>query len=350
MESRKGMKVSKLILVIICLIFIHYSVSAQSKVDCEQLLKKEISIQDINENGEEFLNNFKILIGCEFEEIDFEIFMGTLGSLPMMVGPLFGISEGSNRQSKYTYQDLKKSLESLKKEPEYLKIRGFIETRNLIFEREAYISNWESDAKLIKQLDASEELLLNIHSIVKSNEGKKYSEIFQMYLDFLVTENQRMQLERERISTQYKLKNPGTEILVEGLYAYKTFEDGLKKSKDANKPLLLYFNGYACVNARKMEEFILTEPDIQEYIRENFVLVNLLVDDKKKLEDGQMYYSEVLSRNITTIGQKNSEFQIRQFRANDQPLFVIVGTDEKEVSRIGYVTEESKFTEFLKNK
>ncbi len=344
------MRTVKLFLPSIILIFMCFSMSAKSDSRCAELLKKQISIDDFNENVEEFLLNFKILIDCEFEEIDYEIFMGPLGNLPMMARPLFEMTEDVESESKYTFQDLKELLVSIKNEPEYLRIKNIIEARNLIFDKQAYISNWENDARLIEQLDASEALLEEIFNLVKVNEGKKYWEIFLMYSNNLASELEKEQKEVEKENAEYIAENPGTRVLVKGLYAYENYEVGLNKSKESKKPLLLYFNGYACVNARKMDEFILSEPEVQDYIKKNFVIVNLLVDDKHSLKVNEQFYSKILNREIKTVGQKNSEFQIREFKANAQPLFIIVSADGREVSRIGYVTEVSKFNDFLKRR
>lgn len=344
------MRIVRLALTGIILICMCFSINAQSDTRCEELLNKQITLDDFNENVEEFLLNFKILLECEFEEIDYEIFMGPLGNLPMMARPLFELTENVESQSKYTFQDLKEFLVSIKNEPEYLKIKKIIEARNLIFDKQAYISNWENDALLIEQLEASEKLLEEIYTLVKSNEGKKYSEIFLMYSNNLAAELEMEQKELEKVNAEYISKNPGTKLLVNGLFAYDNYEVGLNRSKESKKPLLLYFNGYACVNSRKMEEFILSDPQIQDYINKNFVMVNLLVDDKHSLAVNEQFYSEILNRDIKTVGQKNSEIQIRQFKANAQPLFIIVNVDGKEVSRIGYVTEVSKFNDFLKRR
>ncbi len=344
------MRIVRLALTGIILICMCFSINAQSDTRCEELLNKQITLDDFNENVEEFLLNFKILLECEFEEIDYEIFMGPLGNLPMMARPLFELTENVESQSKYTFQDLKEFLVSIKNEPEYLKIKKIIEARNLIFDKQAYISNWENDVKLIEQLDASEALLQEILNLVKVNEGMKYSEIFLIYSNNLTAKFEKEQEEFEKENAEYIAENPGTRLLVKGLYAYENYEMGLNKSKVSKKPLLLYFNGYACVNARKMDEFILSDPEVQDYIKKNFVMVNLMVDDKHTLNDNEQFYSEILNRDIKTVGQKNSEIQIREFKANAQPLFIIVNVDGKEVSRIGYVTEVSKFNDFLKRR
>src|SRR5690554_6289952 len=112
--------------------------------------------------------------------------------------------------------------------------------------------------------------------------------------------------------------------------------------------MLLYFNGYACINARKMEEYILSEIQVQDYINSNLVFVNLLVDDKKELAENQKFYSEILNKQIKTVGQKNIDFQINEYKANSQPLFILFDINGNEISRIGYTRDIDEFTSFLK--
>ncbi len=106
------------------------------------------------------------------------------------------------------------------------------------------------------------------------------------------------------------------------------FEEGMKLGKQLGKPVLLDFSGYGCVNCRKMEAAVWTDPDVKSTIDNDYVLVTLMVDEKKALpeplvvteKDGQ-------KRTLRTYGDKWSYLQRSKFGANAQPFHVIVDND-----------------------
>lgn len=134
-----------------------------------------------------------------------------------------------------------------------------------------------------------------------------------------------------------------------GLDCFKDYEEALAHAKEVNKPLLLDFTGYGCVNCRKMEENIWTLPDVNSTIRE-FVLVSLYVDDRKALSEEEQYISDATGRERTvrTVGQKWSDFQARHFETNAQPYYVLITPDEQVLSKpISYEPDAGKFKQFL---
>jgi len=92
-----------------------------------------------------------------------------------------------------------------------------------------------------------------------------------------------------------------------GLNCFKDFEEGVAFAKAENKPILLDFTGWACVNCRKMEENVWSESDIYPILKEDYVLISLYVDDRKQLPKDQQFnfqYESGRVKTIETIGQK----------------------------------------------
>ncbi|PRD42992.1 hypothetical protein C5745_19955, partial [Sphingobacterium haloxyli] len=92
------------------------------------------------------------------------------------------------------------------------------------------------------------------------------------------------------------------------------------------RPVLIDFTGWNCVNCRKMEANVWTDPRVAALLREEFVMVELFVDDRTELAKQEQYVSEYSGKKINTIGKKNSDFQASVFNSNSQPLYVIVDT------------------------
>lgn len=111
-----------------------------------------------------------------------------------------------------------------------------------------------------------------------------------------------------------------------GFDPYYDYEEGLAAAKELGKPVLIDFTGWNCVNCRKMEANVWTDPKVAELLREEFVMVELFVDDRTELSAEEQYVSEYSGKRIRTIGAKNSDFQASTFNSNSQPLYVIVDT------------------------
>ena len=128
------------------------------------------------------------------------------------------------------------------------------------------------------------------------------------------------------------------------------FEEGMKLGAKLNKPVLVDFSGYGCVNCRKMEAAVLTNADIKNTIDNDYVMVTLMVDDKKPLpqpitvkeKDGQ-------ERTLTTYGQKWSYLQRTKFGASAQPYYVILDGDARPLNfAFPYKEDVPGFQQFLK--
>ncbi|MCL6221009.1 protein-disulfide reductase DsbD family protein, partial [Zunongwangia pacifica] len=115
---------------------------------------------------------------------------------------------------------------------------------------------------------------------------------------------------------------PHTELGPLDIVTFKEYEQGMAYAKSEGKPVLLDFTGYACVNCRKMEERVWPDPQILQILKEDVVLISLYVDDKRELPEEEQYTSETTGKEITTIGNKWSDFQIREYKANAQPYYV----------------------------
>jgi thiol:disulfide interchange protein DsbD len=117
-----------------------------------------------------------------------------------------------------------------------------------------------------------------------------------------------------------------------GIIAFHDYEDGLAYAKQINKPILLDFTGYACVNCRKMEDYVWSDTKILSILKNEVVLISLYVDDKKELAENEKYVSKETGKKIKTIGNKWSDFQITKYKANAQPYYLILDTDGNTLS------------------
>lgn len=125
--------------------------------------------------------------------------------------------------------------------------------------------------------------------------------------------------------------------------------EALALARKENKPVLIDFTGWTCINCRKMEERVWPHPEVWRILNEEVILASLYVDDKTPLPPGRQYVSGVTGRRITTVGQFWSDFQARVFGANSQPYYVMIDHDTTLLTQpVGYTPDPEKFVEFLK--
>lgn len=128
------------------------------------------------------------------------------------------------------------------------------------------------------------------------------------------------------------------------------YEIGMQMAKSQNKPLMVDFSGFGCVNCRKMEAAVWTNDEVANLLREEFILVTLMVDDRTPLAEPFKVVENGQEKVFTTVGEKNSYIQRHKFGSNAQPFYVIVDTEGNPVTH-SYAFDEDpgKFAEYLKS-
>ncbi|WKX76229.1 protein-disulfide reductase DsbD family protein [Zobellia laminariae] len=135
-----------------------------------------------------------------------------------------------------------------------------------------------------------------------------------------------------------------------GINCFKDFEEGVAYAKEVNKPILLDFTGWACVNCRKMEENVWSEPDVYEILKEDYVLISLYVDDRKELPESKQFdfkYDTGRVKHIEIIGQKWGTFQTVNFNAASQPYYVLMSPDLEILNNAVQYTDSDVYREWL---
>ena len=136
-----------------------------------------------------------------------------------------------------------------------------------------------------------------------------------------------------------------------GIDCFKDFDKGIAHAKQLNKPVLLDFTGWACVNCRKMEETVWSEPDIYPILKEEYVLISLYIDDRKELPAEEQFdfkYESGRVKKINTVGEKWGTFQTLNFNAASQPYYVIMSPDLEILNTAVQYTDRDTYKEWLK--
>ena len=133
-----------------------------------------------------------------------------------------------------------------------------------------------------------------------------------------------------------------------GQITFTDYEEGMAYAKENDMPVFLDFNGFGCVNCRKMEAAVLSKPEVAEHMHK-YVLISLIVDDKTKLEEPITVEENGKNVTLKTVGDKWSHMQRAYYQSNAQPYYVQLDADGNKIVETSYAYDEDieKFLEWL---
>lgn len=135
------------------------------------------------------------------------------------------------------------------------------------------------------------------------------------------------------------------------LNCFKDLDAGWAYAKEVNKPMLIDFTGHACVNCRKMEELVWPKDNVLKYIRDDYVLVSLYVDEKIDLPESEQRTVDKPNggtRKLRTTGSKWQHLQYKYFKSNAQPQYALVSPDGTLLTTpVSYTPDADEYSNFL---
>ena len=297
---------------------------------CDELLAQPIRIPADTSQATiaAFEQDLLLLFQCSgLDSLDFEW---------MIRGPVLGtvmvLAAGNDRQ--VTYGNWLEEMEKFKKTEIYANARQLVERTDALLRKKVLPGDWPQDSLSMVEIGLPAPVIQYVREIVlkKPPDYRTYEEIFKA-LGF-------REIVTESIDTTSAEKVP--------YWKNDTLDypEALTLSRQSNKPVLLFFNAFAAINARKMEEVILSNPITHRYIEENFIVLTLYVDDRTPLPAEQHYTSASSSR-VRRVGGRNEDLQIEKFQKNIQPYFYILDANEKILGESGYSRDKTSFLQFL---
>lgn len=129
---------------------------------------------------------------------------------------------------------------------------------------------------------------------------------------------------------------------------FDDYDLGMEYAKRVGKPVMLDFTGYGCVNCRKMELAVWTDPTVGGLMNDDYVLITLYVDNKTKLSEPIKVVENGKERTLRTLGDKWSYLQRVKFGANAQPFYVLIDNEGKPLNKsYAYDEDVAKYVDFL---
>ena len=130
------------------------------------------------------------------------------------------------------------------------------------------------------------------------------------------------------------LEEEGQHLGPQGIMVFHDYEEGLAYARKVNKPAMLDFTGWACVNCRKMEEQVWSDPEVKQILSEDMVLISLYVDERTKLPASEQYETTMAGKvkKVRTVGDKWTVFQAERYKINSQPYYLVLDHNEEALT------------------
>jgi thiol:disulfide interchange protein DsbD len=140
----------------------------------------------------------------------------------------------------------------------------------------------------------------------------------------------------------------GGESCPHNLNCYHDYEAGMAYAKSIGKPVMVDFTGWSCVNCRKMEDNVWSQPKVLKHLSDDYVVISLYVDDKTELPANEQYVSKFSGKKIRTTGNKWSDMEAAVLNKNVQPYYVLLDNEGKMLAEPrSYTPNVEEYTKFL---
>ena len=140
-------------------------------------------------------------------------------------------------------------------------------------------------------------------------------------------------------------KNEPDVVVNNGMITYFDYNEALEVARKLKKPLMLDFTGINCINCRKMETQVWSDPEVMKLLKEEFVIASLFVDvhdASVSLPVSEQFYSKDLGKQVETLGDYNTHLQVSRFESNSQPNYFFLDSKEERLIPTGYGYDPSK--------
>jgi len=314
-------------ILVITLILVSFNLSAQKSFD--EIYNQKLNFDQLTElEAIKFYENISFFLEKDMDSLDLYIL------LTPQVLEYFIVSIVSENEP--TYGVLYEKFIEYKTNESYGMMRTLFETQRILEKTPADYENWQEDKKLFIDLGTPENDLEKIREYIEKNSNPKrnYKEVMEEYARYIEEQKIKPSSDFEKV-----LNYRANIINIDSL---------LVQSKEENKPIMLYFTGLNCVNAKKLELYVLGENQIYSKLTKKFIFIPLYADNRTELPENEQFESTT-SDLVTTIGDKNSNFQKINYNVNTQPYIVVLNSTNEILGKVHYkeIGSVQLFNEFM---
>jgi thioredoxin-related protein len=317
---------------------------SQTNPGCDSILKIEIRYK----NEDQVRTCLHRLQQCGIDSND----VNMIADKPMFGVIVIGLMD--KKKGPLTYGDLLNFILKMKSDPNFERAKNMdIESRR-IMSSPVTSENWQANKKYFEKMGLSESYIDSAFALKMQHPEIKwtYKMLFQQFAyEKQSQKNSLAKNELDHAKKEYSLLCDTSKIirLPGNLLAVADYKTGINCAKNLNRPVIVYFSGYSASNARRIEQELFTDTLICNILKKNFILIDLIVDDRNPLPDDKKYKSEYSGNIVTTVGAQNIDLEQSLFHANFQPLIIILDNNGNTIRRFeGYFNSKTEFLNALK--
>ncbi|MCS3552332.1 MULTISPECIES: hypothetical protein [unclassified Sphingobacterium] len=310
-------RIYHLVSFIILINFFHPNfVNAQ--VNCEQLLKKKISLQDIEPNKiQDIFKDFVQLSECGIDSTALEI----ISTPPLFATLILPLVESGNKKT--TYQDIFNVVLEFQNSSEFPLLKASHHSSESLKNKKVDLNTWISDQNLLLQIPIDSNEVQRFHSYLKDNLSRDNT-YFEAWSLFKIFENEKLEKTTGTARENTKINNKRKNEILSDKYYYMALPKILKEAERINRNVVIYFTGWGHVDSRKLEVSLFNDMQLNELLFDKFMFVTLYTDDKTKIENSPNQ-NEDKATNMT-IGKRSKKIQLHYLGSEQLPAFILLNS------------------------
>lgn len=303
-------------LIILINFFNLHFVNAQ--VNCKQLLKRKISLQDIEPNKiERILKDFSQLKACGLDSTALEI----ISTPPIFATLILPLVESDNKKT--TYQDIFNVVLEFQNSKEFPLLRTSHHASEILKNKKVDLSTWISDQNLLLQIPIDSNEVQRFHSYLNDNLSRDNT-YFEAWSLFKIFENEQLGKTTGTARENTKINSKRKYEILSEKYYYMALPEILKEAESINRNVVIYFTGWGHVDSRKLEVSLFDDMQLNELLFDKFMFITLHTDDKTKIENSPNQHET--NGTSMTIGKRSQKIQLHYLGSEKIPAFILLNS------------------------
>lgn len=317
-----------------------------AQVNCQQLLKKKISLQDLDISKiDSIFKDFAQLSACGLDSNALEII-----SEPPLFATLIIPFLDSGAKKNVTYQNIFDKIIEFQNSEEFPFLKQSHDASKALKNKKVNLKNWGSDRQLLLQIPLDSNEVADFYHYIKDNESKDYT-YFDAWGAFKSLKEKQRQ-NSKGIGTEKNKKDSPRNIedaLFRGKYNTMPLAEIFLEADTLNKNVIIYFTGWGHIDSRKLEISLFNDTRLNVRLLNDFLFVILYIDDKTRMDEIPNLKKNEYGNNTSTIGKRSQKIQQQYLGSTDIPAFILLDSKGKLIKTLSKNINKDTLRSFLTN-
>lgn len=334
------------IITIIILILISSFNFVNAQVNCQQLLKKKINLQDLDSNKiDSIFKDFSQLKACGLDSNAIEI----LSDPPLFATLMIALMD-SDKKKNVTYQSIFDKITEFQNSYEFPLLKRAHDAAHTLKNKNVDLKNWESDHKLLLQIPLDSNEVEDFYNYLKNNPSIDYT-YFDAWTIFKGRSAKEKQTSKDMGRGENKKDSPRNieDALFSGKYNTMTLTEIFLEADSLNKNVVIYFTGWNDIDSRKLEVVLFDDKQLNAKLLNEFLFVTLYIDDKTRMDEIPNFKKDQYSTIKSTIGTRSQKIQQQYLGSKDIPAFILLDSKGKLIKTLSKKINKETLRSFLIN-